>query len=229
MAVDVARGGHVLPGDSRVSHFHPVGKTTGRLRNDFKASRYGINRPRVVPKRLVIDARDKLGSEVDIELYVAASEGIDGVSCSRRFYVRLQRVAVHHVHTAVEQGGDRILQTGIIKNSDAGGGIEFEHDIGVASRPLIAPRPRTEQCGMSYAQLALHGFVFPQPGYDLFTVHIPTSSLTRPNNTRWSATNAMPARFRRPHARVCQQTHAGRDPGFTAGRPCAHSGHWAGS
>jgi hypothetical protein len=41
---------------------------------------------------------------------------------------------------------------------------------------------------MSYAQLAQHGFVFPQPGYDLFTVHIPTFSLTRPNNTRWSAT-----------------------------------------
>src|SRR5580658_322941 len=59
----------------------------------------------------------------------AGSEGIDGVSCSCRFHVRLQPVAVHYVHAAVEQGGDVIFQTGIIKNSDAGGGIEFDHDV----------------------------------------------------------------------------------------------------
>src|ERR1022692_2791982 len=49
--------------------------------------------------------------------------------------------------------------------------IEFDHDVGVAFRPLIAPRPRAEQCGMSYAQLAQRGFVLPQPGYDLFAIH----------------------------------------------------------
>src|ERR1035438_1311949 len=65
---------------------------------------------------------------------VAASEGIEGVRCSRWFHVRPQPVAVHHVHAAVEQGGDVILQTGIIKNGDASGGIEFDHDVGVAFR-----------------------------------------------------------------------------------------------
>src|ERR1019366_9582866 len=104
---------------------------------------------------------------------VAASEGIDGVRCSRWFHVRPQPVAVPHVHAAVEQGGDVILQTGIIKNGDASGGIEFDHDVGVAFRPLIAPRPRAEQCGMSYAQLAQGGFVLPAPGDDLLALHNP--------------------------------------------------------
>src|ERR1017187_2687846 len=95
---------------------------------------------------------------------VAASEGIDGVRCSRWFHVRPQPVAVHHVHAAVEQGGDVILQTGIIKNGDASGGIDFDHERGGHFRPLIAPLPRAEQGGMSYAQLAQLGGVLPQPG-----------------------------------------------------------------
>src|ERR1039458_5580695 len=102
---------------------------------------------------------------------VAASEGIDGVRCSRWFHVRPQPVAVHHVHAAVEQGADVILQTGIIKNGDARRWDKFVHDVGVVFGPLIAPRPRAEQCGMSYAQLAQRGFVLPQPGYDLFAIH----------------------------------------------------------
>jgi hypothetical protein len=63
-------------------------------------------------------------------------------------------------------------------------GIEFDHDVGVAFGPLIAPRARTKQCGMSYAPRARtkqcgmsyapraqRGFIFRQPVYDLFTVH----------------------------------------------------------
>lgn len=43
-----------------------------------------------------------------------ASEGIDRVSRSGRLHVRLQPVAVHHVHLAVEQIGDVILQAGVL-------------------------------------------------------------------------------------------------------------------
>src|SRR5450631_4343140 len=69
---------------------------------------------------------------------VAALESIDGVNGSSRFHVRLQSVAVHHVNAAIEQCADVILQTGIVKNGDPGRGIEFNHDVGVAFRALIA-------------------------------------------------------------------------------------------
>jgi hypothetical protein len=69
----------------------------------------------------------------------SVSEGIDGVSRSR-LYMRLQPVAVYHIDWAVEQGSEVPLQTGAIEDGNPSHRIEFDHEIGIALRPLIAPR-----------------------------------------------------------------------------------------
>jgi len=72
------------------------------------------------------------------------SEGIDGVARRRRAQVRLQRVAVDHVHRAIEQVGNVLLEVHILVDRAFGARLELHQDVYVAARPVVAARHRSE-------------------------------------------------------------------------------------
>ena len=79
---------------------------------------------------------------------IAASERIDRIGCCGRFHIRLKPVAIHHIHAALKQIGNVILQTGVTENRNPRGPIKFDHDVGVAFVTLITPRPRAKKGSM---------------------------------------------------------------------------------
>jgi hypothetical protein len=67
----------------------------------------------------------------------AGFESIDGVGRGGRTNVRLKPLTVDNINRAVEQTGDVIFESGVIKDSDAGRRIKFNHDVDVAVGPVI--------------------------------------------------------------------------------------------
>src|ERR1700761_8089955 len=99
-------------------------------------------------------------------------EGIDRVSGCGRPNIRLQAVAAHHIDRAIKQTGDVLLQARIIENGDVSGGIDLDHDVGVAVGAVIAAYTRTEKRSMSDTARPQGGFVFPKLRKDLPSVHV---------------------------------------------------------
>src|ERR1700737_2257612 len=97
---------------------------------------------------------------------VAALEGIDSVG---RTDVRLKPLTVDTINRSVEQAGNVVFQSRIVKGGNAGRRIKFNHDVAVGS--IIAPRARTEQRGVPDTSRAQGRFIFPKLGEKFLTSH----------------------------------------------------------
>src|SRR5579862_5651801 len=100
------------------------------------------------------------------------SEGIDGVGRRLTGQVGFQSLAVHDINGLVEQGRNIFLKPYVTPDPDMRLGIDLNHNIDVAVRPVVAACARAEQRGMTDAPRAQSRFVFPQPGKDFLTVHL---------------------------------------------------------
>jgi len=76
---------------------------------------------------------------------VVALESINGVGRRGRTKVGLKTVAVDDINRAVEQTGYVVFQSSVVKDSDAGHRIKFDHDIDITVGPVVAARMRAEQ------------------------------------------------------------------------------------
>src|SRR5437870_3279498 len=103
---------------------------------------------------------------------VAALESIDGVGRGGRTNVRLKPFTVDNINRAVEQTGNVIFEAGVVKDSDPGCRVKFNHDVNVAVGPVIAACTRAEQGSVTDTPRAQRRFVFPQPGKDFLTVTV---------------------------------------------------------
>src|SRR5690242_7108168 len=88
----------------------------------------------------------------------ARSEGIDGISQGGRTDVGLQALAIDDINGLFEKTGDVFLQFDVVEHRDPRGRIDFDHDIEVAVRPMIASCDRTKQGSMPYAALTQGAF-----------------------------------------------------------------------
>lgn len=85
--------------------------------------------------------------------------------------MRLERVAVDHVHWTVKQTGDVFLEAHVLVDRPFLPGLEFDKNIDIAVRPLIAARDRTEHGRASDAARPQCGLGFLQSGYDIVAAH----------------------------------------------------------
>src|ERR1700735_2502631 len=75
----------------------------------------------------------------------AASEGINSIARGGRANVGVESVAAYNINGAVEQPCDVILKRDIFKDANRRCRIDFDHDVDVAVRPVVAASARAEQ------------------------------------------------------------------------------------
>src|SRR5271169_245801 len=109
---------------------------------------------------------------MSLRVRVAGSESIDGIGRRGRPDVGLEALATNDIDRAVEEFCNVILERDVFIDADAGGGIDLDHDIDVTVGAVVAPRARAEQSRVTDAARAQGGFIFPQPGKDLLTIHL---------------------------------------------------------
>lgn len=59
--------------------------------------------------------------------------------------------AINHINWPVESASDEPLEADVIVDRYVSLGVDLNHDIRIAIGPIIASRPRSEQCGVRYA------------------------------------------------------------------------------
>jgi hypothetical protein len=80
-------------------------------------------------------------------------------------------VAVNHIDRAVKQACDVFLEANVFEHSNAGGRIDFDHNVDVAVGLVVAPRERAEQGSTSHPAGPQGGFGSTLGFKDFATVH----------------------------------------------------------
>src|SRR5437763_388244 len=88
-------------------------------------------------------------------------EGIDGIGGRRRADVRLKPRAINHIDRMVKESRNDLLQSDVLEPRDAGFGLDIDHDVEIAVRPIIAARDRAEDGRMDDAAGAQRLLVAP--------------------------------------------------------------------
>jgi hypothetical protein len=91
--------------------------------------------------------------------------------------MRLEGVAVDHVDRPVEQPGDVLLDIHVLVDRPFGSGLEFDQDVDVAVRPILAARDRAEHGCAADAARPQSGLGFLQSGDDIVAAHCLNISL----------------------------------------------------
>src|SRR6516162_1983904 len=92
------------------------------------------------------------------------SESINGITCRRRLQVRLERIAIDHVHRALEQARDVIFEAHVFIDRTLGLWFEFHQYVEVTIRTVVAACDRAEHRGMTDAPCAQRALVTAQDG-----------------------------------------------------------------
>lgn len=88
-------------------------------------------------------------------------EGIDRISRCCGAHIRFQAVTIHNIYGAIKQTGYVILESHILVHGHMRIRLNFNHDIDVAVRAIVAARTRAKQGSMSNAALPQRPFMRP--------------------------------------------------------------------
>ena len=82
------------------------------------------------------------------------SECINGIRSGRGANIGFEAFTIYNIDGFIEEPGDVVLEIHVIENRDAGVRINLDHNIDVATEPVVAASHRANQGGVRYPPTA---------------------------------------------------------------------------
>src|SRR5215831_5448977 len=99
------------------------------------------------------------------------SESIDGIASRWWLQVGLESRPVDHIDWPLEQACNKLLQANVIVDGPFGAGLEFDQNVEVAVRAVVAARNRAEHGRVRDAASAQGAFMSAKCGDSVLNVH----------------------------------------------------------